>query len=41
MSFGPTRWSQLLLDFMDDLDYTTIIEIAEPFAGWRGSALKR
>jgi len=37
------RWSQrrLPLEFMDDLSYTTIIELAEPFARRRGSALDR
>jgi hypothetical protein len=37
------RWSQrrLRLEFMNGLDYTTIIELAEPLAGRRGSALDR
>jgi len=37
------RWSQrrLPLEFMDGLSYTTIIEIAEPLARRRGSALDR
>jgi hypothetical protein len=37
------RWSQrrLPLEFMDGLSYTTIIEIAEPPARRRGSALDR
>jgi predicted esterase len=37
------RWSQrrLPLEFMDGLSYTTIIELAEPFAGRQGSALAR
>jgi mannose/fructose/N-acetylgalactosamine-specific phosphotransferase system component IIC len=37
------RWSQrrLPLEFMDGLSYTTIIEIAEPLAGRRGSAFGR
>jgi len=37
------RWSQrrLPLEFMDDLSYTTIIELAEPLARRRGSALDR
>jgi hypothetical protein len=37
------RWSQrrLPLEFMDGLDYTTVIELAEPFARRRGSALDR
>ena len=37
------RWSQrrLPLEFMDGLSYTTVIEIAEPLAGRRGSALDR
>jgi hypothetical protein len=37
------RWSQrrLPLDFMDGLNYTTIIEPAEPLARRRGSALDR
>ena len=29
------------LEFMGGLGYTTIIEPAEPLAGWRGSALIR
>ncbi len=35
----PPRWSQrrLPLEFMDGLDYTTIIEFAEPLARRRGS----
>jgi len=38
-----TRWSQrrLPLEFMDGLSYTTIIELAEPLARRRGSALDR
>ena len=37
------RWSQrrLPLEFMDGLNYTTIIEPAEPLARRRGSALGR
>ena len=37
------RWSQrrLPLEFMAGLSYTTIIELAEPLAGRRGSALDR
>jgi hypothetical protein len=35
------RWSRLPLEFMDGLGYTTIIEIAEPLARRRGSALDR
>ena len=37
------RWSQhrLALEFMDGLDYTTIIELAELLARRRGSALDR
>ena len=37
------RWSQrrLPLEFMDGLSYTTIIELAEPLARRRGSALDR
>jgi hypothetical protein len=37
------RWSQRrpALEFMDGLGYTTIIEIAEPLARRRGSALDR
>ena len=37
------RWSQrrLPLEFMDGLDYTMVIELAEPFARRRGSALER
>jgi hypothetical protein len=37
------HWSQrrLPIKFMDGLDYTTIIEFAEPLAGRRGSALDR
>jgi hypothetical protein len=34
-SYGGTS------EFMDGLSYTTIIEIAEPLAGRRGSALVR
>ena len=35
-------WKQCrLLAFMDGLDYTTIIELAEPLAGRRGSGLER
>jgi hypothetical protein len=38
-----SRWSQrrLPLEFMDGLSYTTAIELAEPLAGRRGSALDR
>ena len=38
-----SRWSQrrLPLEFMDGLSYTTIIELAEPVARRRGSALDR
>jgi hypothetical protein len=32
---------RLPLEFMDGLSYTTIIELAEPLAGRRGSALDR
>ncbi len=37
------RWSQrrLPLEFMDGLSYTTIIELVEPLARRRGSALDR
>jgi hypothetical protein len=37
------RWSQrrLPLEFMDDLDYRAVIELAEPLPGRRGSALDR
>jgi len=37
------RWSQRRppLEFMDGLSYTTVIEIAEPLARRRGSALDR
>ena len=37
------RWSQrrLRLEFMDGLSYTTIIELTEPLARRRGSALDR
>ena len=42
------RWSQqslqmatMLLEFMNGLSYTTIIELAEPLAGRRGSVLSR
>lgn len=37
------RWSQrrLALEFMDGLSYTTIIELVEPLARRRGSALDR
>ena len=37
------RWSQrrLPFEFMDGLSYTTVIELAEPLAGRRGSALDR
>ena len=37
------RWSQrrLPLEFMDGLDYTTVIEPAKPLARRRGSALDR
>ena len=32
---------RLPLEFMDGLSYTTIIRLAEPLAGRRGSALER
>jgi len=37
------RWSQrpLPFEFMDGLSYARIIELAEPAAGRRGSALDR
>ena len=37
------RWSQLRLplEFKDGLGYKTIIELAAPLAGRRGSALDR
>jgi hypothetical protein len=37
------RWSQrrLPIEFMDGMSYTTVIEIAEPLARRRGSALDR
>ena len=40
MRLTTPRWSQrrLLLEFMDGLSYTTIIEFAEPLARRRGSA---
>jgi hypothetical protein len=44
MSFYTgSRWSQrrLPLEFMAGLSYTTIIELAEPLARRRGSALDR
>lgn len=43
MTISWPRWSQrqLLLEFMDDLSYTTIIEPAEPLARRRGSAYGR